>query len=142
MAVLRFINNTKSRFKVFVANRLSIIHEFTTPSQWQYVKTEENPADLASRGVSPDDLKRLQFWLDGPYFLLHSNITYVTPSDTNEDNVTAEEAAEGKDCCRYSKSSYLTCRVIDRTLVELQQTPSLYRLSETSNPSSRQPLGR
>ena len=48
MAVLRFINNTKSRFKVFVANRLSIIHEFTTPSQWQYVKTEENPADLAS----------------------------------------------------------------------------------------------
>ena len=75
MAVLRFINNTKSRFKVFVANRLSIIHEFTTPSQWQYVKTEENPADLASRGVSPDDLKRLQFWLDGPDFLLHSNIT-------------------------------------------------------------------
>ena len=56
IAVLRFINNTRSRFKVFVANRLSIIHEFTTPSQWQYVKTEENPADLASRGVSPDDL--------------------------------------------------------------------------------------
>ena len=53
------------------------------------VKTEENPADLASRGVSPDDLKRLHFWLDGPYFLLHSNITYVTPSDTNEDDVTA-----------------------------------------------------
>ena len=96
MAVLRFINNTKSRFKVFVANRLSIIHEFTTPSQWQYVKTEENPADLASRGVSPDDLKRLQFWLDGPDFLLHSNITYVPPSDTNEDDVTEQEAAETK----------------------------------------------
>ena len=96
MAVLRFINNTKSRFKVFVANRLSIIHEFTTPSQWQYVKTEDNPADLASRGVLPDDLKRLQFWLDGPDFLLHSNITYVPPSDTNEDDVTAEEAAEAK----------------------------------------------
>ena len=33
MAILRFIKNTKSRFKVFVANRLSIIHECTIPSQ-------------------------------------------------------------------------------------------------------------
>ena len=51
MAALRFIKNTKSRFKVFVANRLSIIHELTIPSQWRYVKTDKKPADLASHGV-------------------------------------------------------------------------------------------
>ena len=53
MAVLRFIYNKHSRFKVFVANRLSIIHEFSQPKQWRYVNTKENPADVASRGALP-----------------------------------------------------------------------------------------
>ena len=64
--------------------------------QWQYVKTEENPNDLASQGVLPNDLKSLQFWLVGPHFLLYSNITYALLSHTSKDDITTEEAAEAK----------------------------------------------
>ena len=37
MAVIRFINNRETRFKVFVANRLAVIHEHSQPNQWSYI---------------------------------------------------------------------------------------------------------
>ena len=66
--VLRYLNNTTSRFCTFVANRVQEIHESTLIEQWKHVDSESNPADLASRGMlnSSDGLK---FWLKGPSFL-------------------------------------------------------------------------
>lgn len=61
--VLRYIQNTKTRFHTFVANRLAIIHDSTTPSQWRYVPSAENPADDVSRGSQSSR------WLSGPEFL-------------------------------------------------------------------------
>ena len=49
--VLRYINNTSSRFRTFVANRIELIHTLTLADQWRYVLTDLNPADIASRGV-------------------------------------------------------------------------------------------
>ena len=49
--VLRYLRNTTRRFQTFVANRLQLIHDSTTPSQWRHVPTHLNPADLASRGI-------------------------------------------------------------------------------------------
>ena len=51
--VLGYIRNNARCFHVFVANRVQQIRDSSSPSQWQYVRTEENPADEASRGVSP-----------------------------------------------------------------------------------------
>ncbi|MEO0565047.1 MAG: ABC transporter ATP-binding protein, partial [Chloroflexota bacterium] len=45
-----------------LCDRLAIIHEFSIPTQWKYVNTKENPADVASRGASPDESKMLKFW--------------------------------------------------------------------------------
>ena len=68
--VLGFINSTSRRFHVYVANRLQEIHDHTTPQQWDYVDTHFNPADVASRGLTAqqlvDDDSR---WLRGPSFL-------------------------------------------------------------------------
>ena len=72
MTVLRYIENTSSRYKTFVAHRIEAIHEATRPEQWNYVPTELNPADHASRGVHPGDSKRLTHWLFGPGFLADS----------------------------------------------------------------------
>jgi hypothetical protein len=69
MAVLRYIASTKRRFKMFVANRLSIIQEITNADQWQHVPSAVNPADLGSRGIMPSDTGNLQAWLRGPLFL-------------------------------------------------------------------------
>ena len=67
--VLRYIDSETARFKTFVANRVSMIREATKPSQWMYVRTTENPADQASRGLKAKSLVEGGMWISGPDFL-------------------------------------------------------------------------
>jgi hypothetical protein len=69
MTVLRYLRNVSSRFKIFVAHRVQQIQDLTDVHAWNYVPSEKNPADLASRGVHPTDQQKLEFWLNGPTFL-------------------------------------------------------------------------
>ncbi|CAB3983014.1 PREDICTED: uncharacterized protein LOC107357656 [Paramuricea clavata] len=66
--VLGYIQNESRRFYVYVANRIQIIRSITDPSQWRYVETKENPADIATRGKSSKDLME-SVWFKGPEFL-------------------------------------------------------------------------
>ena len=66
--VLGYIANESKRFHVFVANRVEQIREQTDPSQWRYVDTKNNPADIASRGTNAADLVK-STWFSGPVFL-------------------------------------------------------------------------
>ena len=66
--VLGYIKNDARRFHVFVANRVQQIRDNSTPDQWKYIETKENPADESSRGLSPQDLIDSR-WLNGPPFL-------------------------------------------------------------------------
>lgn len=66
---LAWIRGQPNRWKTFVANRVSEIHESTNPSQWQHVNTEDNPADCVSRGISPENLKTHNIWWNGPDWL-------------------------------------------------------------------------
>ena len=74
--VLRYINNKDKRFQTYVAHRISIIHENSSPSQWRYVNTADNPADDLSRGVKIDELISRKRWLNGPKFLLKTEIDW------------------------------------------------------------------
>lgn len=67
-AVLGYIKNEARRFHTFVANRVQKIHLSSAPQQWRYVPTNENPADHASRGLTPSELLS-STWLTGPKFL-------------------------------------------------------------------------
>ena len=68
--VIGYISNTTSRFHVFVANRLQQIHDHTKPQQWQYISSQSNPADAASRGLRAQQLvDDDSHWLRGPDFL-------------------------------------------------------------------------
>ena len=49
--VLHYVNNVRTRFSTFVANRLAVIHEETSVNQWRHVGTADNPADYCSRGL-------------------------------------------------------------------------------------------
>ena len=66
--VLGYINNDEKRFQVFVANRIQRIKSSREPSGWQYVASEDNPVDHASRGLSTKELVESN-WLTGPSFL-------------------------------------------------------------------------
>ena len=67
--VLQYIRNEARRFQTFVANRLSIIHDASSPYQWRHVDSLHNPADYASRGFSSSEARKLRHWFTGPAFL-------------------------------------------------------------------------
>ena len=69
--VLGYVSNDAKRFHDFVANRVQTIRDHTRVDQWQYVSTQENPADHASRGCSIAKLLALN-WFIGPEFLWNS----------------------------------------------------------------------
>ena len=67
--VLYWIRGKGKQYLPFVANRIGEIQSQTNSEQWQYVETEENPADICSRGLSASQLKDNALWWRGPDFL-------------------------------------------------------------------------
>ena len=67
--VLGFLANDVKRFHVFVANRIQKIKDVTSTQQWLHVSSNDNPADIASRGCTGKQLL-LSTWFTGPQFLL------------------------------------------------------------------------
>ena len=65
--VLKYLNSTHLRLKLFVANRVAHILGASTVSQWNHVPTHLNPGDIISRGSTVADLPDL--WKYGPPFL-------------------------------------------------------------------------
>lgn len=69
MIVLGYISNATKPFQTFVANRVQTILENSKVEQWNYVPSESNPADLASRGMKASELSSESPWIMGPSFL-------------------------------------------------------------------------
>lgn len=67
------IQNVASRYATFVAVRVAEIQELTTPDHWRFIPTEDNPADLVSRGLPVDELRTSTLWWTGPEFLIDSS---------------------------------------------------------------------
>ena len=79
--VLGYIANETKRFHVFVANRVQQIRDKTEPSQWRYVESKDNPADMASRGASAAEMTQSSCWFLGPSFLWRNNLPSPNVSD-------------------------------------------------------------
>ena len=67
--VLWWLRNASRRFKPFVANRAAEIQSLSSSNQWRYVSTENNPADLETRGVTASGLAFSEIRWQGPKFL-------------------------------------------------------------------------
>ncbi|XP_063540783.1 uncharacterized protein LOC134749694 [Cydia strobilella] len=67
--VLSWIKGDPGRWTPFVKNRVTEIKKMNEINGWYYVNTKHNPADPASRGVSPKKLLTNTLWWDGPAFL-------------------------------------------------------------------------
>ncbi|XP_041632255.1 uncharacterized protein [Drosophila kikkawai] len=66
--LLHWLHGDVNRRKMFVANRVFIL-DHSSPSQWRHVSTSENPADCATRGLPPSELKDFDLWWRGPEWL-------------------------------------------------------------------------
>ena len=86
--VLSYLNNDTKRFHMFVANRVYEIKNKTATYQWNHIPTQENPADLASRGTTVTNLISSS-WFQGPKFLWNLDISnylnrHSQPKDLDE----------------------------------------------------------
>lgn len=68
--VLSWIDGESRFWKTFVSNRIAEIQELTDKSQWRHISSEQNPADIISRGAVPQQLKISDLWWLGPKFIL------------------------------------------------------------------------
>jgi hypothetical protein len=67
--VLAWLKMQSTTLKVFVSHRVSEIQNLTSISDWHHVRTVQNPADLLSRGTTPNQLRETALWWHGPKFL-------------------------------------------------------------------------
>ncbi|XP_055905233.1 uncharacterized protein LOC129940780 [Eupeodes corollae] len=82
MITLCWIAAPPSKWKTFVSNRVAEIQRLTNVNIWNHVPTKQNPADFASRGVSPLELKDNCLWWRGPDYL-QSDWKFSSPSSTS-----------------------------------------------------------
>ena len=66
--VIFWIYSGHLSWKPFVANQVKKIKAATEVTQWRHIDGKENPADLASRGVSFKELVESGFWNHGPEY--------------------------------------------------------------------------
>ena len=85
--VLGYISNESRRFFIYVSNRVGRIRRISKPSQWNFIQSEHNPADVATRVV---DAAKLPFteWILGP------DMQVVPSKSTNYDLVEPDQDLE------------------------------------------------
>ncbi|GFY76348.1 DUF5641 domain-containing protein [Trichonephila inaurata madagascariensis] len=67
--LVRWVRGYAKQWKPFVSNRVHEIQDLTNPQNWRFVKGEQNPADIVSRGCSAEELlKNRRLW-HGPHWL-------------------------------------------------------------------------
>ena len=70
--VLHWITGKKAT-NTFVSHRITEIHNLSGPDCWRYCPTQDNPADLLTRGITSLQLKMSTLWKHGPPWLTSSN---------------------------------------------------------------------
>ncbi|XP_055932937.1 uncharacterized protein LOC129962958 [Argiope bruennichi] len=63
--VLSWINRPPSKGNIFIQNRVNNILNLTSVSDWYHIPGKLNPADCATRGLFPEQLKNASYWWNG-----------------------------------------------------------------------------
>ena len=83
--VLFWIRSSSLDWPIFVANRLKQIHSLSDVESWKHVSSNENPADIPSRGCNLDtlinDLETKDLWFYGPKWLKDDINNYKSSVD-------------------------------------------------------------
>ncbi|XP_065356083.1 uncharacterized protein LOC135950472 [Calliphora vicina] len=89
MIVLAWLQKPPNSWTTFVANRVSKIITRTGNECWRHINSKDNPADLISRGIRPQDLVNNSLWWNGPSWLCSPQNFWLSPS--SRDFGTSEE---------------------------------------------------
>lgn len=89
---LQWLKKEPCELKMFVGNRVAFIQEHTDVNVWSHIKSNENPADLASRGLMPSEIVNNELWWNGPPWLQKPKSEWPKPlePEINETFVRSE----------------------------------------------------
>ncbi|KAF0299414.1 hypothetical protein FJT64_027820 [Amphibalanus amphitrite] len=90
MIALGWLRGRPERWGVFVRNRVVQIQELTALENWRHCRSEDNPADLLTRGVFADQLVTSTLWFGGPVWLSQPEM----PPLTDDDVITPDSLPE------------------------------------------------
>lgn len=82
--VLSWIKIDPARLQIFVSNRVNEIQTKSVVENWRHVSSQQNLADLISRGVFPQEIINNKFWFEGPNFLKENSIRVEEPEELLE----------------------------------------------------------
>ena len=85
VALYWITNPGHKEWKQFVSNRVNGIHGLVPGMKWRYCPTDQNPADVASRGTSCMNLMADERWLNGPTAFLAEWSNSDCPDNSVED---------------------------------------------------------
>ncbi len=125
MIVLHYIKSCTQRLQTFVANRVSIIHEGSSPDDWRHVESKLNPADVASRGIDASEIVTERLWIQGPGFLCKEEMEWPASPVTFDVSETDLEV-------RKTKAFLVSTTCVEgATDILLEMYSSWYRLKRT-----------
>jgi hypothetical protein len=75
--VLYWIKGEDKEWKPFVYNRVKEIRELVSSCHWKHCAGQRNPADIASRGATVNELVRSELWWNGPVELEEGRKVWV-----------------------------------------------------------------
>lgn len=90
MIVRCWLAAVPSRWKPFIANRVSEIQHLTRDCRWCHIPGTENPADIVSRGITPAQLYYQTLWWNGPCWLRMYHGAWPEGAQVDEDQFEAE----------------------------------------------------
>lgn len=106
--VLAWISSPSAQWKTFVAHRVGEIQEITSISKWSHVNTNDNPADIISRGQEPSQLLGNEFWWEGPRWLKYDSAEWPSMNKKIDSSTTEECRTINLSSIEQSKLSLLS----------------------------------
>ena len=92
--VLAWLDGSPKRYKTYIGNRIATITNLVPSTAWKHVPTKDNPADCASRGLAPSELRDHHLWWTGPPWLLPEPIQ--VPKQPQEAELAPLKSLEAK----------------------------------------------
>ena len=81
----------RGEWKQFVRHRVNEIFKSSIKSDWSYCPSEENPADIGSRGLMAMELNGNKLWWKGPAWLIEVESSWPAEKSILPTNESKEE---------------------------------------------------
>ncbi|XP_011688402.1 PREDICTED: uncharacterized protein LOC105450317 [Wasmannia auropunctata] len=86
---LAWVTQHPSKWRTYVANRVSAVQTRCLSARWGHVPSADNPADCASRGLSASELVHFDLWWRGPAWLARSSEFWPQPHELSRTTLNA-----------------------------------------------------